>query len=79
MVRDKLDGEALTAVIRTYGDITHNLIKRTKYTRVFLPGYKVFDKTYPLDKLLPKINVEALITVWQTKTGTTQLANIKSI
>lgn len=60
VTRDKLDGEVLTAVIRTYGDTTHTLIERTKYTGVFLPGYKAFEKSDPLDELLPKITLEAI-------------------
>jgi 4-hydroxyphenylpyruvate dioxygenase len=57
---DKLDGEVLTAVIRTYGETTHTLIERNKYHGAFLPGYKAFHQTDPLDKLLPPVTLEAI-------------------
>ncbi|PMD36047.1 4-hydroxyphenylpyruvate dioxygenase [Hyaloscypha variabilis F] len=57
---DKLDGEVLTAVIRTYGETTHTLIERTNYHGAFLPGYKAFHQTDPLDKLLPRVTLEAI-------------------
>lgn len=39
-VNDKQFGSVTTAVIRTYGDTTHTLISRGKYTGPFLPGYR---------------------------------------
>ena len=60
VTRDKLDGEVLSAIIRTYGDTTHTLIERTNYTGCFLPGYKPFKKFDPLDDILPQISLEAI-------------------
>jgi 4-hydroxyphenylpyruvate dioxygenase len=60
VTRDKLDGEVLTACIRTYGDTTHTLIERANYHGAFLPGYRAFNEADPIDKLLPPITLEAI-------------------
>lgn len=60
VTRDNLDGEVLTAVIRTYGETTHTLIERTNYHGAFLPGYKAFTEADPLNNLLPTVTLEAI-------------------
>lgn len=56
------DGSVTTAIIRTYGDTTHTLISRDSYRGPFLPGYKAIasSKQDPLQKLLPKVTLEAI-------------------
>lgn len=56
------NGSVTTAIIRTYGDTTHTLISRSSYHGTFLPGFKAIatSKVDPLQKLLPKINLEAI-------------------
>ncbi|KAI1083852.1 4-hydroxyphenylpyruvate dioxygenase [Whalleya microplaca] len=39
LLRDKVHGDVLAAVIRTYGDTTHTLLSRRSYTGPFLPGF----------------------------------------
>jgi len=55
-------GTITTAVIRTYGDTTHTLISRPRYSGVFLPGYKAvpYSKIDPLQRLLPPIPLSAI-------------------
>jgi len=40
VVRDKQHGSVTTAVIRTYGDTTHTLLRRADYRGPFLPGFR---------------------------------------
>lgn len=48
------DGTARFATIQTYGDITHTLVDRKKYSGDFLPGYKPHPmQNDPLLQLLP--------------------------
>lgn len=42
---DKQHGSVRTAVIRTYGDTTHTLISRGRYTGPFLPGFRAANPT----------------------------------
>ena len=61
IISDKVDGEVVTAVIKTYGDTTHTLVDRSRYCGVFLPGYRAVDKVQdPLSKLLPPVSLEAI-------------------
>ena len=61
IISDKVDGEVLMAVIKTYGDTTHTLIDRSRYRGVFLPGYRAVDNVEdPLLKWLPPISFEAI-------------------
>ena len=61
VLSDKLDGEVITAVIRTYGDTTHTLVERSGYHGAFLPGYRGVGKSEdPLLKLLPSVTLEAI-------------------
>ena len=49
------------ATIRTYGDTTHTLVERKRYSGVFLPGYRSEEaKVDPLSKFLPSIELEAI-------------------
>ncbi|XP_053610029.1 4-hydroxyphenylpyruvate dioxygenase-like [Plodia interpunctella] len=49
-------GSVRYAVLRTYGDNTHTLIDRTKYSGIFLPGFKAVDRD-AINKLLPPTNL----------------------
>lgn len=55
-------GFVTTAIIQTYGDTTHTLISRSRYSGVFLPGYKAVppSKFDPLQRLLPFIPLSAI-------------------
>lgn len=59
-LRDQVDGEVVTAVIRTYGDTTHTLVERSRYQGVFLPGYRPATTADPLAQLLPKVPLELI-------------------
>lgn len=59
-LRDQVDGEVVTAVIRTYGDTTHTLVERSLYQGVFLPGYRPATTADPLAQLLPKVPLELI-------------------
>ncbi|KAJ2948935.1 hypothetical protein O0L34_g5870 [Tuta absoluta] len=50
------DGVIRYAVLRTYGDNTHTLIDRSKYTGIFLPGFKTVEDD-ALNKILPATNL----------------------
>jgi len=50
-------GTVRLACIQTYGDVTHTLIERGKYSGPFLPGYKPHYFIDPLDNKLPKIDL----------------------
>ncbi|KAI1447461.1 putative 4-hydroxyphenylpyruvate dioxygenase [Annulohypoxylon stygium] len=56
ITRDKLHGEVMTAVIRTYGDTTHTLISRRDYKGPFLPGF-VARSPAPSNVSLPPIDL----------------------
>ncbi|KAG5918252.1 hypothetical protein E4U42_006936 [Claviceps africana] len=40
LLDDDRDGGVVTAVIRTYGDTTHTLVQRGRYSGPFLPGFR---------------------------------------
>jgi 4-hydroxyphenylpyruvate dioxygenase len=50
-------GTAKYARIRTYGDTTHTLIKRSNYSGVFLPGFRAVDREDKTAKYLPLVNL----------------------
>lgn len=60
LLGDKVDGQVLTAVIKTYGDTTHTLVERRGYHGVFLPGYRATGLQDPISNLLPEICLEAI-------------------
>jgi 4-hydroxyphenylpyruvate dioxygenase len=61
ILKDGKNGEVLTAVIRTYGDTTHTLVERSRYTGAFLPGFSAVANTEDtIQKLLPPISLEAV-------------------
>ncbi|KAI9876147.1 MAG: hypothetical protein M1830_007251 [Pleopsidium flavum] len=60
LLRDKLDGEVLTATIKTYGDTTHTLIQDRGYKGVFLPGYRAATTQDPIAEILPEVALEAI-------------------
>lgn len=60
MMRDKVDGEVMTAVIKTYGDTTHTLVERSKYHGAFLPGYRSATKADPVAQFLPAVPLEVI-------------------
>lgn len=57
---DKIDGQVLTAIIKTYGDTTHTLVERRGYKGVFLPGYRAAVSYDPIADLLPEVRLEAI-------------------
>lgn len=60
LLGDKIDGQVLTAVIKTYGDTTHTLVERRSYKGVFLPGYRAAGVQDPISNLLPEVRLEAI-------------------
>ncbi|KAI5646613.1 glyoxalase/Bleomycin resistance protein/Dioxygenase superfamily domain-containing protein [Phthorimaea operculella] len=50
-------GVVRMATVKTYGDNTHTLIDRSKYSGPFLPGYKILDAD-PIHKFLPKVEID---------------------
>ncbi|MCJ1366404.1 hypothetical protein MMC16_005532 [Acarospora aff. strigata] len=60
ILSDKIDGQVVTAVIKTYGDTTHTLVQRNDYKGVFLPGYRAITVEDPVARLLPKVTLEAV-------------------
>ncbi|KAI1761682.1 4-hydroxyphenylpyruvate dioxygenase [Hypoxylon sp. FL1150] len=56
LLRDKQHGDVRTAVIRTYGDTTHTLISRLRYTGPFLPGF-VARASAPASVVLPPVGL----------------------
>ncbi|XP_026327589.1 4-hydroxyphenylpyruvate dioxygenase-like [Hyposmocoma kahamanoa] len=51
------NGKVRYAVLKTYGDNTHTLIDRSKYTGILLPGYQPAEDDV-LNHILPAINLE---------------------
>ncbi|KAL4705934.1 hypothetical protein ACJJTC_017516 [Scirpophaga incertulas] len=49
-------GTVRMATLKTYGDNTHTLVDRTKYSGPFLPGYQILN-TDPISKYLPKVEI----------------------
>lgn len=45
-------GTVRIARVRTYGEVVHSFIDKSKYTGVFLPGYKPYTVNDPLQKIL---------------------------
>ena len=60
VLKDKLEGEVVTAVIKTYGDTTHTLVERSRYRGAFMPGYRPAATEDPLAQYLPEIPLEAI-------------------
>ncbi|KAI1388818.1 4-hydroxyphenylpyruvate dioxygenase [Hypoxylon trugodes] len=56
---DKIHGDVLTAVIRTYGDTTHTLISRRNYTGPFLPGFQARSSP-PSTLIRPRVNLSRI-------------------
>lgn len=50
------DGEISMATMGTYGDTTHTLVDRSKFSGAFLPGYVATTVDDPVNKFLPKID-----------------------
>ncbi|RVE51712.1 hypothetical protein evm_003684 [Chilo suppressalis] len=50
------NGAVRMAVLKTYGDNTHTLVDRSKYSGPFLPGYQTLQAD-PISKHLPKIEI----------------------
>ncbi|KAL9121600.1 MAG: hypothetical protein Q9187_001840 [Circinaria calcarea] len=60
IIKDRMDGEVLTATIKTYGDTTHTLVDRSKYNGIFLPGYRAVFERDALSDHFPSIELEAI-------------------
>lgn len=54
------EGTITKAAIKTYGDTTHTFIQRTTYTGAFLPGYRPWQTSDPINRLLPAVDLEAI-------------------
>ncbi len=57
---DKVDGEAVTAVISTFGNTTHTLVERSNYQGAFLPGYHPAKTADPLAQYLPEVPLKTI-------------------
>ncbi|KOB69398.1 4-hydroxyphenylpyruvate dioxygenase [Operophtera brumata] len=57
VVKDLWEEKDEYGVVRmAYGDTTHTLVDRTKYTGPFLPGYQLLEKD-PINTYLPKVEI----------------------
>ncbi|KAE8146898.1 4-hydroxyphenylpyruvate dioxygenase 2 [Aspergillus avenaceus] len=56
-IRDSTDGEVILARIQTYGDTTHTLLDRSRYTGTFLPGFQPVSQTDSLNSVLPRVGL----------------------
>ena len=54
------EGEVVTAVLKTYGDVTHTLVERSGYRGAFLPGYRAVTLSDPSSRLLPVIKFNGI-------------------
>ena len=54
------EGEVVTAVLKTYGDVTHTLVERSGYRGTFLPGYCAVTLSDPSARLLPAIKFNGI-------------------
>ena len=54
------EGEVVTAVLKTYGDVTHTLVERSGYRGAFLPGYRGVTVSDPSARLLPAIKFNGI-------------------
>ena len=54
------EGEVVTAVLKTYGDVTHTLVERSGYRGAFLPGYCAVTLSDPSARLLPAIKFNGI-------------------
>ena len=54
------EGEVVTAVLNTYGDVTHTLVERSGYRGAFLPGYCAVTSSDPSARLLPAIKFNGI-------------------
>lgn len=57
---DKVDGDIVTAVIRTFGNTTHTLVNRSSYHGAFLPGYHPATAADPIAQYLPDVPLEVI-------------------
>lgn len=60
VLRDEVDGDVMTASVRTYGDTTHTFIEKMGYTGVFLPGFKTVEKVDALSIGLPECPLQVI-------------------
>jgi 4-hydroxyphenylpyruvate dioxygenase len=60
VLQDDKEGRVATAVLKTYGDTTHTLIQRSRYTGPFMPGYRATVWEDPIAQFLPSVNLEAI-------------------
>lgn len=60
VVQHEVDGEFVSAILKTFGDTTHTLIQRSGYRGLFMPGYQEVKFRDPMADYLPKISFEAI-------------------
>lgn len=63
IVQHEVDGEFVSAIVKTFGDTTHTLIQRSGYRGLFMPGYQEVTFIDPVANYLPSISIEAIDTV----------------
>ena len=54
------DGQIVTAIIKTFGNTTHTLVDRSRFSGCFMPGFRSMTVSDPLEKNLPKISLEVI-------------------
>ena len=57
LLKDELEGEVKIATIKTFGDVCHSLVDRSRYHGPFLPGYHRRNDKDPINEYLSKIDV----------------------
>ena len=56
-LKDERDGEVEIATIKTFGDVCHSLVDRSRYRGAFLPGYHRRTDKDPINDCLSVIDV----------------------
>lgn len=49
------NGTVVLSAIKAYGDVIHTFVERSRYTGIFLPGYRAHHLTEKLNKILPSV------------------------
>ncbi|KAL8829871.1 MAG: hypothetical protein Q9191_001762 [Dirinaria sp. TL-2023a] len=60
VVQHAVDGEFVSAILKTFGDTTHTLIQRSGYRGLFMPGFQEVKFIDPIASFLPSISFEAI-------------------
>ena len=57
LLKDERDGDVEIATIKTFGDVCHSLVDRSRYSGAFLPGYHRRTDKDPINDYLSGIDV----------------------